>query len=51
MKKNRKAAALELLATYNQYEVRKVTFKTIYNRIFFSRGAWHLIGAAHDYTV
>lgn len=46
----RKQAAAELLAIYNAFEVRPVSFKTIYNRIFKNGNAWHLIGHAHDYT-
>jgi len=47
----RKEAAARIMVDYNCYEVRKVTFKTIYNRVFFRNGAWHLIGYAHNYTV
>ena len=47
---NRKEAATELMSLYNSLEVRPVKFKTIYNRIFWRNGAWHLIGYAHDYT-
>ena len=43
-------AALAIMADYNNYEVRPVSFKTIYNRFFWRNGAWHLIGYAHDYT-
>ena len=43
-------AALAIMADYNNYEVRPVSFKTIYNRVFWRNGAWHLIGYAHDYT-
>jgi hypothetical protein len=50
--KTRKAAAVELMAIYNAYEVRKVTFATIYRRIWRDSrtGNWRLIGHAHDYT-
>lgn len=48
--KTRKQAAAEILALYNAFEVRPVSFKTIYNRIFKNGGAWRLIGYAHDYT-
>lgn len=50
MKTSRKNAALAIMADYNNYEVRPVSFKTIYNRVFWRNGAWHLIGYAHDYT-
>ena len=43
-------AALAIMADYNNYEVRPVSFKTIYNRVFWRNGAWHLIVYAHDYT-
>ena len=49
-KTSRKAAALAIMADYNNYEARPVSFKTIYNRVFWSNGTWHLIGNAHDYT-
>lgn len=48
--KTRKQAAAEILGLYNALEVRPVSFKTIYNRVFRSGGAWRLIGYAHDYT-
>lgn len=44
-------AAKEILSLYNSYEVRKVTLKTIYKRIFKDGNNWRLIGYAHDYTV
>lgn len=44
-------AAKEILSLYNNYEVRKVTLKTIYNKIFKDGCNWRLIGYAHDYTV
>ena len=50
MKTSRKNTALAIMADYNNYEVRPVSFKTIYNRVFWRNGAWHLIGYAHDYT-
>jgi len=51
-RKTRKAAAVELMAIYNAYEVRKVSFATIYRRIWRDSrtGNWRLIGYAHDYT-
>ena len=48
--KTRKQAAEEIHELYNALEVRKVSFKTIYNRVFKSGGNWRLIGYAHDYT-
>lgn len=36
MKTSRKNAALAVMADYNNYEVRPVSFKTIYNRVFWS---------------
>lgn len=48
--KTRKQAAAELLVIYNALEVRPVSFKTIYNRIFKDGNAWRLIGYAHNYT-
>ena len=49
--KTRKDAAIELMAIYNAMEVRKVSFATIYRRIYrLPNGNWHLIGRAHDYT-
>ena len=48
--KTRKQAAIEIHALYNSFEVRAVSFKTIYNRVFRRDGSWHLIGYAHDYT-
>lgn len=49
-KTSRKAAAAAIMADYNNYELRPVTLKTIYNRIFWTGYAWRLIGKAHDYT-
>lgn len=46
----RKQAAEQIQTLYNSYELRPVSFKTIYNRVYFCNGAWHLIGKAHDYT-
>lgn len=48
----RKEAAQRIMVVYNNYETRKVTFKTIYNRVFWDSRceAWRLIGYAHDYT-
>lgn len=49
--KSRKQAAQEIHELYNTLEVRPVTFKTIYNRVYrLANGCWHLIGYAHDYT-
>lgn len=48
--KTRKQAAQEIHALYNSYEIRPVSFKTIYNRVFKSGSVWRLIGYAHDYT-
>lgn len=48
--KTRKQAAAEILAIYNALEVRPVSFKTIYNRVYKAGNAWRLIGYAHDYT-
>ncbi len=48
--KTRKQAASDILALYNSLEVRPVSFKTIYNRVFKSNGVWRLVGCAHDYT-
>lgn len=48
--KTRKQAATEILALYNSLEVRPVSFKTIYYRVFRSGSVWRLIGYAHDYT-
>lgn len=39
MKTSRKNAALAVMAGYNNYEVRPVSFKTIYSRVFWSNGA------------
>lgn len=50
MKTSRKNAALAIMVDYNNYEVRPVSFKTIYNRIYWNGHAWHLCGRAHDYT-
>ncbi len=48
--KTRSQAAREIHALYNSLEVRRVSFKTIYNRVFRSGSVWRLIGYAHDYT-
>lgn len=49
--KSRKQAASELMRIYNAYEVRPVSFATIYRKIFrLPNGNWHLVGRAHDYT-
>lgn len=50
--KTRKQAAEELERIYNWYEPRKVTFATIYRRIWRDSrtGNWRLVGHAHDYT-
>lgn len=50
MKTSRKNAALAIMADYNCYELRTVSFKTIYNRIYWNGAAWHMSGHAHDYT-
>ena len=51
-KMSRKDAAVQLMGIYNSMEVRKVSFATIYRRIYLlPNGNWHLIGHAHDYTV
>ena len=44
-------AAKQILPLYNNYEIRKVSLKTIYNKIFKDGSNWRLIGYAHDYTV
>lgn len=48
--KTRKQAATEIHALYNSMEVRPVSFKTIYNRVFKSGNCWWLIGCGYDYT-
>ena len=48
--KTRKQAAQEIHALYNSMEVRPVSFKTIYNRVFRKNGNWCLIGYGYDYT-
>jgi hypothetical protein len=49
-KTSRKAAALAIMADYNNYEIRPLSFKTIYNRLFWNGHAWQLIGQGYDYT-
>lgn len=48
--KTRKQASQEIYVLYNSIEVRPVSFKTIYNRVFKSGDAWRLIGYGYDYT-
>lgn len=48
--KTRKQAAMEIHSIYNAMEVRKVSIKTIYNRLYRSGDTWRLHGYGYDYT-
>lgn len=48
--KTRKQAALEIFHIYNAMEVRKVSLKTVYNRIYRNGNVWRLNGYGYDYT-
>lgn len=48
---NRKEAAMEIMAIANELEPKKLSFATVYRRIYrLPNGNWHMIGRAHDYT-
>lgn len=48
---SRKEAALCLTQLYNSYEVKPLSARTIYKKIFMRNGCWHLIGYAHNYSL
>ena len=53
MKTNKAAAVKKILVDYNNYEVRKVKFDTLYKKCFWdaSREQYRVIGKAHDYSI
>lgn len=48
---NRKQAAKELFDIQKCYEVKPLTLKTVYRKIYKCGGLWKLSGRAHDYSV
>lgn len=52
MKTSKKAAVEAIMYDYNNYEVRKVQFATLYEKCFWDakREQYRVIGKAHDYS-
>lgn len=46
----RKEAAQQLFDIQKCYEVKPLKLSTVYRKIYFLNGSWHLIGKAHNYS-
>jgi hypothetical protein len=52
MKRNKKEAVLAILADYNNYELKPLSYNQLYRKCFWdkNREQYRVIGKAHDYS-